>query len=519
MTRAIGRLGAALIWCIVLSSGVLVACGGGSGSGAGSGGTSSSGTSDGSSGTTSGSTTSGSTAGNVSVPVSPAAAGAAADDGLIGWATAHAAGAPTGGFSAVGGKSPVTCTATSMRLLRDCLYRSKKSGASNDDTRSGAPDWSAWEVHNGVTGGWKDYPVVIFVKGRIDANVNDSGATLAKADYDAGTDPLCAGKTKQPCQQAVTQVKVERGNVSVVGIAAADGTLPEFYQGWLLVSGQSNVIVRNLRFVPATDFWPSFESCDSGITDRDYCAWNAEPDGMTLVGSTRVWVDHCEFTDGPDLQGAQTDKTRYKYYDGLLDIKSGSDYVTVSYSRFYNHHKAMLIGATDSNDGSYRVTFHHNQIQWVNQRMPRVRNGQVHVLNNVYAGPKQTDYTQQYYFGYGIGLGYNSQVYSEGNAFDISGAVASDLLSANFDKWGQYFTDAGSWLNGSAVDLNAVAKTLINAQNNGGSAPFIGPVTWSPAANYTYTADTDVAALRSKVAASAGIGKVASVPSPYTITP
>jgi len=279
------------------------------------------------------------------------------------------------------------------------------------------------------------------------------------------------------------------------------------------------VIVRNLRFVPATDFWPSFESCSSGITDKDYCAWNAEPDGMTLVGSTRVWVDHCEFTDGPELQGAQTDKARYKYYDGLLDIKSGSDYVTVSYTRFYNHHKAMLIGATDSNDGSYRITFHHNQIQWVNQRMPRVRNGQVHILNNVYAGPKQTDYTQQYYFGYGIGLGYNSQVYSEGNAFDISGAVASDLLSANFDKWSQYFTDVGSWLNGSAVDLNAVAKALITAQNNGGSTPFIGPVTWSPAASYSYTADTDVAALRSKVAASAGVGKVAAVPSPYTITP
>jgi hypothetical protein len=45
-----------------------------------------------------------------------------------------------------------------MRLLRDCLYRSKKSGTSNDDTRSGAPNWSSWEVHNGVTGGWKDYP-------------------------------------------------------------------------------------------------------------------------------------------------------------------------------------------------------------------------------------------------------------------------------------------------------------------------------------------------------------------------
>ena len=431
MIRGAGRLRAALVWCVLLGGGWLVACGGGSGTTAeGAAGTTSATVSDGG-GSAANTTTP--PASGTAPPTSSASVSGAADDGLIGWATAHSAGAPTGGFAGIGGKAPVSCTATTMRLLRDCLYRSKKSSASNDDTRSAAPDWSSWEVHNGVTGGWKDYPVVIFIKGRIDANVNDSGTTLTQAGYEAGTEPLCAGKTRQPCQQAVTQVKLERGNVSVVGIAADDGTLPEFYQGWLLVSGQSNVIVRNLRFVPATDFWPSFESCSSGITDKDYCAWNAEPDGMTLVDSTRVWIDHCEFTDGPQLQGAQSDKTRYKYYDGLLDIKSGSDYVTVSYTRFYNHHKAMLIGATDSNDGSYRVTLHHNQIQWVNQRMPRVRNGQVHVLNNVYAGPKQADYTQQYYFGYGIGLGFNSQVYSEGNAFDITGAAASDLLSANFD--------------------------------------------------------------------------------------
>jgi pectate lyase len=401
-----------------------------------------------------------------------------------------------------------------MRLLRDCLYRAKKSNSTNDDTRAGAPDWAAWEVHNGVTGGWKNYPVVIFIKGRIDANVNDSGVTLTKDAYEAGTDPLCGGKTKQPCQQAVTQAKLERDNISIVGIPGDDGTQPEFYSGWLMVSGRKNVIVRNLRIVPATDFWPSVEGSCSG--DPDYCTYNAEPDAMTITGSSRVWVDHCEFTDGPELQGAQADKSRYKYYDGLLDIKSGSDYVTVSYSRFYNHNKAMLIGASDSESHEYHITFHHNHIKWVNQRMPRVRNGMVHVLNNVYEGPKQTDSTQKYYFSYAIGLGYNSKVYSERNAFDIGGTAATDLLSANFDKWAQYFTDAGSWLNGSDVDLNAAAKSLVDAKNNGGSTPFLGAAPWKPADYYGYTPDTSVTALRSKVAASAGVGKVTPVPSQYS---
>lgn len=142
---------------------------------------------------------------------STASAATAADDGLIGWAAAHPSGAPTGGFAAIAGNEPVTCTATNMRVLRDCLYRAKKSNATNDDTRAGAPDWSTWEVHHGVTGGWRDYPVVIYLKGDVNANLNDSGKLLAQADYEAGTDALCGGVTKQPCQQRVTQAKLERG--------------------------------------------------------------------------------------------------------------------------------------------------------------------------------------------------------------------------------------------------------------------------------------------------------------------
>lgn len=443
--------------------------------------------------------------------------GGVADQGLVGWATQHPNGAPTGGFAPIGGNQPVTCTATDMKTLRDCLYRSKKADKVNSDTRPGKPDWSTWEVHNGVTGGWKNYPLTIFIKGIINANVNDTGVVLGQADYEAGSDPLCMpqGDKQQPCQQDVTQVKVERGNVSVIGIPGDHGEPATLLSGWLLFNGQDNLIVRNVRFVGATDFWSKFEACSPGITDRDYCAWNAEPDGLTFVGCQRAWVDHCDFTDGAELEGAQTDKTLYKYYDGLLDIKSGSDYITISYSHFYNHNKAMLIGATDSDDGRYRVTFHHNWIKWVQQRMPRVRNGEVHVLNNLYEGPAKTAATQEYYFGYAMGIGFNSKIYSERNAFDVPGVMPTDLVSANFDSWGQYFTDVGSWLGGTPVDLGAAAAKVINDRNAGGATPFLGPVAWSPAASYPYQADMSADEVRANVLGSAGVGKVPPVPRPY----
>jgi pectate lyase len=36
-------------------------------------------------------------------------------------------------------------------------------------------------------------------------------------------------------------------------------------------------------------------------------------------------------------------------YDGLLDITHGSNGVTVTYSKIYNHWKASLVGHSDSN--------------------------------------------------------------------------------------------------------------------------------------------------------------------------
>lgn len=475
---------------------------GNGGSGAASGGTSATGGK-----ATGGNATGGNATGGATGVVNPD------DDGLMGWATAHANGPPTGGHRPLGEFPTMTCTATDMKTLRDCVFRAKKSDKANTDTRADAPNWATWEVHAGVTGGWKKYPLVIYIKGIIDCSVNDAGTPMTQASYEAG-DPLCGTETGASCQQAVIQAKVERGDVSVIGIPGDQGEPATLNGGWLLFRGEQNVIVRNLRIVNATDYWASFETCSSGITDRDYCAWNAEPDGLTLDNTSRVWIDHCEFTDGPTFEGKNPDKTKYKMYDGLFDIKNGSDFITLSYNRFYNHNKAMLVGATDSPDGNYGITFHHNLIQFVQQRMPRVRNGQVHVLNNYYTGPQKSDYTEEYYFGYALGLGYNSQIYSEGNSFDIPGASANSLINADFEAWAQVFTDVGSWLGGQPVDLNKAAAEVINARNaaNGGATPFIGPVAWSPASKYSYVADTAAETVKQKVLTRAGIGKVTPEP-------
>ena len=67
--------------------------------------------------------------------------------------------------------------------------------------------------------------------------------------------------------------------------------------GIFKISGGSNIIIRNLKFVGPGP-------CDVGGEDLIDC-----------TGTTHLWVDHCEFTDGQD---------------GNFDITNSADFVTVS---------------------------------------------------------------------------------------------------------------------------------------------------------------------------------------------
>src|SRR5919107_2176033 len=143
----------------------------------------------------------------------------------------------------------------------------------------------------------------------------------------------------------------------------------------LNINGDRNVIIRNVTF-------------------RD---WN--DDAINVQESaTNIWIDHNSFSDG---------------YDGAVDIKRGSDFITVSWNRVYGHDKSMLLGHSDDNAsqdvGHLRVTYHHNWFDGSNQRHPRVRFGNpVHVYNNLYSSVG----------GYGVASTEGAGVLVEGNYFE-----------------------------------------------------------------------------------------------------
>ena len=96
--------------------------------------------------------------------------------------------------------------------------------------------------------------------------------------------------------------------------------------------------------------------------------------------SKNVWIDHCEFFTDRDHDYDED------YYDGMLDIKNESSFITVSWSNFHDHNKGILITSGDqaTYDTVQRITFHHNYFHRVNARLPSIRFGKSHIFNNYY---------------------------------------------------------------------------------------------------------------------------------------
>lgn len=108
------------------------------------------------------------------------------------------------------------------------------------------------------------------------------------------------------------------------------------------------------------------------------------PKGKDLIdieSSTYVWVDHCDLS----AEGITGDKD---HFDGLCDAKRGSDFITISWTKFSDHWKASLIGHSDNSGaddtGKLHVTYHHNYWSNINSRAPSVRFGTAHIYSSCY---------------------------------------------------------------------------------------------------------------------------------------
>jgi pectate lyase len=168
-------------------------------------------------------------------------------------------------------------------------------------------------------------------------------------------------------------------NKTIIGICGAE------VHGHLGLSKSVNVIVRNLKIV---GYGVGDCSKDPAFDPAVGCSSGADAVSISSA-SHHVWFDHCDVSDGTD---------------GNLDINAGSDFITISWTKFHysprtddvgddstgvnGHRFSNLIGSGDDvpeDVGHLNVTWHHDWwAENVNQRMPRTRRGKIHVVNNLY---------------------------------------------------------------------------------------------------------------------------------------
>lgn len=397
-------------------------------------------------------------------------------------------------------------------------------------------------------------PKAITIRGTVHGNQTDDGRLLGEQDYAPGWDLRrymdCFGPdgtswsddryewckrmrtlriTGSNAQKQQIQLTVP-SNTTILG-AGDDAALLGID---LTVNTGQNIIVRDLRFEAPVDHFPSW---DPG--DGDQGAWNARFDAMSVVTGRNLWIDHCAFGDGryPNSQAPTGFHGKpVERHDGLLDMEDATDFATVSYSRFTDHEKTVLIGSGDGKGdrdrGHLQITFHHNLFADTAQRSPRVRFGQVHAYNNYFRGSTvDPDYPMRGErlggSAYFLGVGLESKLVSEYNAFDHTGPGASpDIVLTNFH--GHQFRDTGSWYRGRPLDINAVArrkfetaaaKARADAEASGTEPPewatraFTTDVGWSPADVYRYRPQRSAAAVRHTVLREAG-PRTAARPSP-----
>lgn len=353
-------------------------------------------------------------------------------------------------------------------------------------------------------------PRIVKLMGRIDLSSDDAGRPLGAeafrdpafswAAYEAAYDPATWGRREPMGPQEDARARSARAQAAQVVLKVPSrttliglGSGAQIVNGGLLLDRVNDVILRNIHFRDAYDHFPLWDPKDNGQGE-----WNSEYDNLSLRGATHVWIDHCTFDDGdrPDAAEPSRFGRPMQHHDGLLDITRGTSLVTVSWSRFRDHGKTVLIGGGDhhtGDEGRLRVTLHHNLWEQTRERSPRVRFGQVHLVNNLYEVHDEAG------FSYSIGIGHRADILSQANAWETPATLPGSQLARRLGP-GQ-LRDEGSLHNGAPVIWSTE-----RGQTSAWHPPYDLPI-------------DDAADAAARVRAGAGVGRLWTGPPPPPVRP
>jgi len=286
---------------------------------------------------------------------------------------------------------------------------------------------------------------------------NGHGTTTGGSGGPTVTVSTLADLTTQAASSTTETIKVNgnftgnadvtvASNKTIIGVGSNSGLTG----AGLKIKGVYNVIVRNMKI-------------------SKVLAGNGNGDAIHIESSDHIWVDHNDLS---------SDMSHDKdYYDGLLDITHGADFITASWNNFHDHWKVSLVGHSDSNasedTGHLRVTYAHNYFHDVNSRLPSLRFGTGHAFNNYFVNADS-----------GIHSRMGAQFLVQNNVFVN---VSTPLTTTGDSDVDGYANASGNDYGGGTVDITRTGSFT------------------NPPYSYSLDATSSVAAT---VTANAGTGKV-----------
>ncbi|KAJ4976455.1 hypothetical protein NE237_001561 [Protea cynaroides] len=224
------------------------------------------------------------------------------------------------------------------------------------------------------------------------------------------------------------------------------------YGPCITVQGVSHVIIHGLIIHDCKPGKPGLvRSSPTHLGHR----LGSDGDAITIFASSNVWIDHNYLSHS---------------FDGLTDVTHASTAITISNNYYTQHNKVMLCGHNDAftADRIMKVTVIYNYFgPGCVQRMPRVRFGYAHVVNNIY----------DEWLMYAIGGSADSTIFSQQNYFVAPNksyfkqVTKRDCVGCDWENWkwrssndaffnGAYFVQSGY---GSCAPQYANYQSIIAA--------------------------------------------------------
>ncbi|MDR1225445.1 MAG: T9SS type A sorting domain-containing protein [Prevotellaceae bacterium] len=322
--------------------------------------------------------------------------------------------------------------------------------------------WGA--VGSNVTGGGSATPVLVTTYDGLKQQLTSSSAAVI---YMQGEITIPPGG----------RITIQYPNKTLIGLPSSRLISTDYTangSGIFYIKNCSNIILRNLTFE------------GPGAYDTDGY------DHLCIDNVTYCWVDHCDFQDG---------------VDGNFDIKNKSNYVSVTWCRFRylkvpisggsggaaDHRFTNLIGSSDdatADAGKLKTTF---QYCWWDEgcveRMPRIRYGQIHLVNNLFSSTVAK---------YCIRAAYKADVYVDKNAFVSVKNPVTNNSSNEFHC--TYLNNYTSGTSGSDTHNKIAALS-----------GYSGEAQWNPYGTTGYVIDTIPASLVQAAVSSESCGAGATL--------